>query len=181
MGDFIWTEHDPPPTMLARSVGLGAYSFDCHWCSLYVVNATGSTGDKAAGGEEGAAGRADRAGGKASIAAEGRVHLWGKNASIAAEGRVNLGGKGVVQAPFRIPFDALLPKRTDLTNVLVPVACSSSHIRFNAIRMEPVWAIQGHAAGSAAAMALAAGVAVQDVDVALLQELLRKQKQKLEP
>ena len=87
----------------------------------------------------------------------------------------------MVQAPFRIPYDALLPKRTDLTNVLVPVACSSSHIRFNAIRMEPVWAIQGHAAGSAAAMALAAGVAVQDVDVALLQELLRKQKQKLEP
>ena len=40
VGDFVWTEHDPPPEVMHRSIGLGAYSFDCHWVSLYVDNGT---------------------------------------------------------------------------------------------------------------------------------------------
>eukprot|EP01052_Picozoa_sp_SAG31_P025399 SAG31_NODE_2224_length_6150_cov_5.071724_2_plen_713_part_00 len=152
VGDFVWTELDPPPSLLARTIGLGAYTFDCHWCSLYVLNSS----------------------------------TTGTPARIAAEGRVNQGrnGKrtgGVLQTPFKIPYDALLPKRSELTNVLVPTACSSSHVRINAVRMEPVWGIQGHAAGAAVAMALATHGAVQDVDVRQLQELLRQQKQKLDP
>ena len=35
VGDFVWTEHDPSPELADRSIGLGAYTFDCHWVSLY--------------------------------------------------------------------------------------------------------------------------------------------------
>ena len=158
VGDFVWTEHEPPAALLARTVGLGAYSFDCHWCSLYVVNATAAAVDGTASAT-------------ASVAAEGRVH----------NGHSGNPAKGVSQAPYKVPYGALLPKRAELTNVLVPVACSSSHIRINAVRMEPAWSVQGHAAGAAAALALKAGTSVQDVDVPALQALLRAQKQMLEP
>ena len=46
--------------------------------------------------------------------------------------------------------------KAQLRNVLVAVAASMSHIRFNAVRMEPTWMIMGHGAGSAAALALGA-------------------------
>ena len=36
VGDFVWTEHDPPATVAERTVGLGAYSFDCHWYGVRV-------------------------------------------------------------------------------------------------------------------------------------------------
>lgn len=38
VGDFVWTEHEPNASLLDRSVGVGAYTFDCHWVSLYVAN-----------------------------------------------------------------------------------------------------------------------------------------------
>ena len=82
---------------------------------------------------------------------------------------------------FGIPYDALLPKRSQLTNVIVPVASSMSHVRQNAVRMEPTWMIMGHAAGVAAAMALPDDVAVHDVDVLQLQRLLLAQKQMIWP
>jgi hypothetical protein len=99
---------------------------------------------------------------------------------------------GVGQAPFEIPYDAMLPKKAQLRNVLVAVAASMSHIRFNAVRMEPTWMIMGHGAGSAAALALCAAekagsssqADVQTVDVTGaggLQEVLSAQKQKLWP
>ena len=130
---------------LQRSVGLGAYTFDCHWVSLYVDGA--------------------------QIAAEGRVNQNSEGKDVP----------GVAQAPFQIPYDTMLPKRAELRNVLVPVAPSASHVRQNAIRMEPTWMIMGHAAGTAAAMAAKAGSAVQDVDVPALQAQLLAQKQKIVP
>ena len=73
-----------------------------------------------------------------------RVSLYADDAAIKAEGRVNnnhdgLPSGGVTQAPYGIPYDVLLPKRTQLTNVLVPVAASMSHVRQNAVRIRPVW------------------------------------------
>ena len=143
VGDFVWTEHDPPTGLTAHSVGLGAYTFDCHWVTMYAND-----------GE---------------IAVEGRVNN-GHNGSPAG---------GVTQAPYVIPYEALLPKRSELTNVLVPVAASMSHIRQNAVRMEPTWMIMAHAAGTAAAMALRHSIAVQAVDVAELQGLLTNEQRQM--
>jgi hypothetical protein len=75
--------------------------------------------------------------------------------------------------PFQVPLRALLPRRADATNVIVPVALSSTHIGFNAVRLEPTWMTLGESAGVAAAMAATRGGDVQDIDVAALQERLR--------
>jgi hypothetical protein len=88
---------------------------------------------------------------------------------------------GVMQAPYRIPYDAFLPKKSQLTNVIVPVASSMSHVRQNAVRMEPTWRIMGHASGVAAAMAVRGSGVVQDVNVLQLQQTLLAQKQMIHP
>ena len=86
-----------------------------------------------------------------------------------------------MQAPYRIPYDALVPKKTQLTNVIVPVAASMSHVRQNAVRMEPTWMVMGHASGAAAAMAVRDNATMQDVNVLQLQQVLLAQKQMIEP
>ena len=89
-----------------------------------------------------------------------------------------------MKRPFEMPYDAMLPQAAQASNVLGPVALSATHIRYNAIRMEPTWMILGQAAGVAAAMvaADASGAArVHDVDVTRLQATLVAQKQLLFP
>jgi hypothetical protein len=70
----------------------------------------------------------------------------------------------------------MLPKRTQATNLLVPVCFSATHVAYSTLRMEPQYMIIGHAAGVAAKLAIAARVAVQDVDVKALRERLRSQR-----
>jgi hypothetical protein len=55
----------------------------------------------------------------------------------------------------------------------VPLCLSASHVAFGSVRMEPTLMLLGQAAGTAAAQAARRGVAVQEVDVAALQEDLR--------
>ena len=76
--------------------------------------------------------------------------------------------KGV--APYQIPYGVIVPK--NISNLLVPTACSASHVGFCAIRLEPIWMSLGGAAGHAADMALDANVAVQGVSVKALQRRL---------
>jgi len=78
------------------------------------------------------------------------------------------------QRAYRIPYDALLPARAELENVLAAVAVSASHVVFTSLRMEPTWMIIGHAAGAAAAAAASdCGGDVHAVNVTALQALLR--------
>lgn len=76
----------------------------------------------------------------------------------------NEGDIGVpLPGPYEIAYGSLVPKKEEITNLLVPVAVSSSHIAFGSIRMEPVFMILGQSATTAAILALDEGIAVQDV------------------
>jgi hypothetical protein len=101
---------------------------------------------------------------------------------ITPEGHVqNEGDIGVpLKAPYEIAYGALVPKRQQCENLLVPVCVSSSHIAFGSIRMEPVFMILGQSAATAAAMAMDEKIAVQDVSYAKLRERLLKDGQVLE-
>jgi hypothetical protein len=68
-----------------------------------------------------------------------------------------------VPAPYGIAYGALVPQRSQATNLLVPVCCSASHIAYGSIRMEPVFMVLGQSAAIAGAMALERDLAVQDV------------------
>ncbi len=81
--------------------------------------------------------------------------------------------------PYQISYGALVPKRDECTNLLVPVCVSSSHIAFGSIRMEPVFMILGQSAALAASLAIDSGTAVQDVAYATLEKELLKEKQVL--
>lgn len=73
--------------------------------------------------------------------------------------------------PYQIPYAVLVPR--DVANLLVPVATSSSHIGFCALRLEPVWMSLGQAAGHAAAQAIDREISVQQVAVRQLQHRLQ--------
>ncbi len=93
-------------------------------------------------------------GGKPQVKNEGDVQIWGG-------------------PPYAIAYRALVPKRAECTNLLVPVCLSASHIAYGSIRMEPVFMVLGQSCGVAASMAIAAKVPVQQVDVAQLQAKLQ--------
>ena len=101
---------------------------------------------------------------------------------ITPDGGVqNEGDIGVpLPGPYEIAYGALVPKRGQADNLLVPVCVSSSHIAFGSIRMEPVFMVLAHSAATAAALAIDRGVAVQDVPYEALRDRLLKDKQVLE-
>ena len=85
------------------------------------------------------------------------------------EGDVEEGGL----APYPISYRALVPKRQECTNLLVPVCLSATHISYGSIRMEPVFMVLGQSAGLAAVQAIETKKAVQDIDVRVLQAKLK--------
>jgi hypothetical protein len=85
----------------------------------------------------------------------------------------NEGYLSVAVPPYPVPYRSLTPRREHATDLLVPVCLSASHVAFGSVRMEPTLMLLGHAAGLAAAQAARRAVAVQDVDVARLQDDLR--------
>jgi hypothetical protein len=75
-------------------------------------------------------------------------------------------------ATYQIPYASLLPR--ELSNLLVAGRCISvDHRVHHATKEIPACMATGEAAGTAAALALAAGVAPADLDVAPLQHRLR--------
>jgi len=88
--------------------------------------------------------------------------------------QINPGG------PYPISYHAIIPKKSEATNLLVPVCLSASHIAYGSIRMEPVFMILGQSAANAAAMALQKACAVQDVDYNTLKKRLMDAGQVLE-
>jgi hypothetical protein len=92
----------------------------------------------------------------------------------------NEGDIGVkAPAPYSIGYGAIVPKKSECTNLLVPVCLSSSHIAYGSARMEPVFMILGESAAAAAVLAINDKVAVQDVSYEKLEHALLKENQKL--
>lgn len=101
---------------------------------------------------------------------------------ITPEGYVqNEGDIGVsTQGPYQISYGSLVPKKGQVSNLLVSVCVSSSHIAYGSIRMEPVFMILGQSAATAAAMAIDGKLDVQDVPYEKLRARLLKDGQVLE-
>jgi hypothetical protein len=86
----------------------------------------------------------------------------------------NEGDVQVSVQPYEISFRAILPKPDQVTNLLVPVCLSASHVAYSSVRMEPQYMMIGQAAGVAAALAIQGKVPVQEVPVERLQSVLQK-------
>lgn len=87
---------------------------------------------------------------------------------VRNEGDVQVG----LKAPYPIDYQAIVPKRGECENLLVPICVSASHIAFGSIRMEPVFMILGQSSAQAAKLAIELNVAVQDVPYDTLRERL---------
>ena len=88
-------------------------------------------------------------------------------------------GMAIPGGPYPIDLGAILPQRDECENLLVVCAVSSSHIAYGSIRMEPVFMILGQSATTAAAQALEAKVAIQEIDYATLARQLEADGQVL--
>jgi hypothetical protein len=70
----------------------------------------------------------------------------------------------VSPGPYQIPYGALIPKKEDCENLLVPLCMSASHIAYSSIRMEATYMVMGESAGIAASQAIKENCAVQDIN-----------------
>lgn len=92
---------------------------------------------------------------------------------------VHIEGRYIGQ-PHQIPYRSITPKADECSNLLVPVAVSSSHVAFSSIRVEPTWIVLGQSAGIAAAMVIEEESTVQNLDYSKLAKRLESKKQILE-
>lgn len=104
------------------------------------------------------------------------VQRYARNGRVENEGDVQV----PPMSPYPISYRAIVPKRSEAENLLVPVCLSSSHIAYGSIRMEPVFMILGQSAATAACLAIDDNVRVQKVDYAKLRTRLLADKQVLE-
>lgn len=98
------------------------------------------------------------------------------NGFIKNEGNV----EAPVGNPFPISYQAIVPRKDECVNLLVPVCLSTSHIAFGSIRMEPVFMVLGQSAATAACHAIDEKCGVQSVSYQKLREKLIKDKQILD-
>jgi hypothetical protein len=92
-----------------------------------------------------------------------------------AEGRLRVEGHFLENIrAFPLSYRALLPRRTEADNLLVPVCLSSTHAAYGSIRMEPVFLMLGQAAGAAAVLAREHGGSPHAVPYARLREVLTR-------
>jgi hypothetical protein len=94
---------------------------------------------------------------------------------VRNEGNVEVGGF----PPYPISYRAIIPKRAECENLLVPVCLSASHIAYGSIRMEPVFMVLGQSAATAAALAIDDRMPVQDVSYTQLGARLKADQQVL--
>ena len=108
------------------------------------------------------------------VVEDGKVVVQGGDFSIVYldDGKYN--------GSYKIPYEAIVPRKGECDNLIVPVCVSASHIAFTSLRMEPVWMVLGESAGVAAAMAVDAEIPVQDVPYDKLRQKLDDLEQTLD-
>lgn len=77
-------------------------------------------------------------------------------------------------AVYTVPIGVILPLK--ISNLLIPVPVSATHVGFSTLRMEPCWMALGQAAGVTASLAIDKGVTPGQVPVEDIQHLLIKEK-----
>ena len=80
-----------------------------------------------------------------------------------------------VTEPYEIPYRVLLPKKDEISNLLVPVCSSLSHVAFCSYRLESTWMQMGHVAGTAAALSLKKKTTPAELEIDILREQLAKE------
>lgn len=98
-----------------------------------------------------------------------------ENGMVKNEGNVEARVKG----PYPIGYRSIIPKKSECSNLIVPVCLSASHIGFGSIRMEPVFMVLGQSAATAASMAIDENVPVQELEYKKLREQLIRDGQRL--
>jgi hypothetical protein len=84
-----------------------------------------------------------------------------------------------VPGPYAVSYRAIIPKKEECTNLVVPVCLSASHIAYGSIRMEPVFMVLGQSSAIAASLAIDQKVALHEVQYDDLKEVLLEQNQRL--
>ncbi|MEQ1830732.1 MAG: FAD-dependent oxidoreductase, partial [Pirellula sp.] len=100
---------------------------------------------------------------------------YGNNCHGTAHEGPRFGGKHTGEfynpvPPYQIPHGVMVPR--EVNNLLVPVAASSTHVGFCALRLEPIWMSLGQAAGHAAAQSIQHNTSVQQTAIKALQHRL---------
>ncbi len=101
------------------------------------------------------------------------IKLFVSNGFLSSEGGMFV----KVPAPFGISYRAIIPKRGECENLLVPVCSSATHAAYGSMRMEPVFMVLGQSAATAASLAIDRNSASQDVPYEALRERLLADKQ----
>ncbi|MBS1665430.1 MAG: FAD-dependent oxidoreductase [Bacteroidetes bacterium] len=91
------------------------------------------------------------------------------NGMVKNEGDVQIGGF----PPYPIAYRAIIPKKEDCSNLVVPVCLSASHIAYGSIRMEPVFMELGQSAAIAAGLAIDGHQGIQEVDAGRIRAILK--------
>jgi len=114
----------------------------------------------------------------------GSYNMDSHNVQRYVDARGNVRNEGDIQVnpggPYPIDYRAILPRKSECANLLVPVCLSSSHIAYGSIRMEPVFMILGQSAATAVVMALQEGLGLHDLPYERLREGLLADGQVLE-
>ena len=82
--------------------------------------------------------------------------------------------------PYQIGLGAILPRKDECLNLIVPVCVSASHIAFGSIRMEPVFMELGQVAGTLASMAVRKNVTIYEIGYDDLKKKLLNDGQVIE-